>query len=427
MYDFFLNERGITAETLEAFGVSVSGDSAAFPYPHGTKHRKHDGEKRQFWSEPKGELGLFGLRSVNGESVMFLVEGETDTMRLWQEIDDKSIGVVGLPGIEAWKEGYTKHFAAAETVYVILDNDTDYKVQSRVDNCWRNIRKSLGKKATRIYLPDGINDVCEFFNTYDLETLRMLAERKEEGLWHYKALDLTKEPSPPDWLVHELIAHKDRTMMIGEPGVGKSWLSMGLAVAVAQRWETFLGRKLRADNARVLYVDEENPEALVHWRLNRLGLTKVGVSNIRYLSQQGIRLDKYPDRILDEALDWEPTLIVLDSLTRLHTKEENNAGEISAIFNDGINPLARETGATLLILHHVNKTDSSSSFTRARGSSDITASPDTGLDVRKLDNGIAIHQYKSRWIAEGNSIRARIEDTPDGKVVIAVNQQKVVF
>ena len=79
----------------------------------------------------------------------------------------------------------------------------------------------------------------------------------------------------------------------------------------------------------MLYVDEENPEALVPHRLRKLGLTPEGAKNVRYLHRQGVRLDRRPELILDEALDWQPTLIVLDSLTRLHTKDENNAGEIA--------------------------------------------------------------------------------------------------
>jgi RecA-family ATPase len=225
--------------------------------------------------------------------------------------------------------------------------------------------------------------------------------------------------------VDELICKGDITMMIGEPGVGKSWLSMSLAIAVAEGTQQWLGRRVDAGNHRVLYVDEENPEALIPHRLRKLGLTERGAENVRYLHRQGVRLDRYPDRILDEALDWEPTLIVLDSLTRLHTKDENNAGEVAALFNDGISPLARETGATTLILHHVNKGESNSSFSRARGSGDLSASIDSGLDVRPSDTGggIYVAHYKSRWIAEGTIIRASITDTPEGNVRVIVNDR----
>lgn len=415
MLDFFQEQRGIRPETLEAFGVEVDGNTASFPYPHGTKHRRHEGEERKFWSEPKGtKLGLFGIRNL-GKSTMFLVEGETDTMRLWQELQDEGVedvGVVGIPGINAWEGDFAAHFAEAETVYVILDNDEDYKTKARVDECWFQIRKTLGRKARRVELPAHTKDICEFFNEYPLDALRMLAQ-EESRTYHYQALDLKRFPGPVDWLVEDLIAKGDLTLLIGEPGVGKSWLSMALAVAAAERWTHWLGRTLHLDEPRVLYVDEENPEGLVLRRLKKLGLTEEGAENIRFLHRQGIRLDRKPELLLDEALDWGPSLIVLDSLTRMHTGDENNAGEVAKLFNDGINPLARETGATVLLLHHVTKTESSSSFARARGSGDISASVDTGLDVRGTDlqGGFTLGMYKSRWIEEGQFIRAhRVDD-----------------
>lgn len=416
MLEFFEQERGIKPSTLDAFGVVVDGDTATFPYPHGTKHRRHTGEDRKFWSEPKGvKLGLFGIRELFGSPTMFLVEGETDAMRLWQELTDAGIenfNVVSIPGINAWEGDFAAHFAEAEKVFVILDNDDDYKVRSRVDECWLQIRKTLGRKAKRVELPAGSKDICEFFDDYTLDGFRMLCEEKARN-YHYSALDLTRHPGAVDWLVEDLVAKGDLTLLIGEPGVGKSWLSMAIAVAVAESHAEWLGRMIHADTPRVLYVDEENPEGLVLRRLRKLGLTNMGAENTRFLHRQGIRLDRKPELLLDEALDWGPSLIVLDSLTRMHTGDENNAGEVAKLFNDGINPLARETGATVLLLHHVTKTESTSSFARARGSGDISASVDTGLDVRGTDlsGGFTLGMYKSRWIEEGQYIRAhRVDD-----------------
>jgi AAA domain-containing protein len=83
-------------------------------------------------------------------------------------------------------------------------------------------------------------------------------------------------------------------------------------------------------------------------------------------------------------LDYNPTLIVLDSLTRIHTQDENAVGAMSALYNDGIKPLARETGAAVVLIHHTNK-GQRSSYTRARGSSDIVYAMDGGIDARQVE------------------------------------------
>ena len=426
-HSFLNNERGIKDETLEAFGITDDGDCIVFP--HG-KQRRHDPDgTRHFYSTKGQPVGLLvGPRTgSDANGIAFLLEGETDTLRLYQELGGQ-FDVFGIPGINAWKDEWAEQLKGYETLYVILDNDADYKVAAVVDRTWIAIRRSVGSSARRIVLPEGVNDLCEFFDAYNVDALRTLADRAiEHGSWHYEALDLTKPLRKPDWLVEDLIAKGDLVMMIGEPGVGKSWVSMSLAVALAEGRTDWMGRKLMT-TGRVLYVDEENPVSLVPYRLRKLGLTDEGMKNIRFLHQQGVRLDRHPEHLLEEALDYSPTLIVLDSLTRIHTKDENNAGEISKLFNDGIVPLVRQTGANVLVLHHVNKTDSTSSFNRSRGSSDISGVIDCGLDIRAQDTGgLTLHHYKSRWIGEGSRIHFKIEDTPDGSVVLTTREAKAVF
>ena len=54
---------------------------------------------------------------------------------------------------------------------------------------------------------------------------------------------------------------------------------------------------------------------------------------------------------------------------------------MSALYNDGIKPLARETGAAVIVIHPTNK-GQGSAYVRARGSSDIVYAMDAGIDVR---------------------------------------------
>lgn len=427
--EFFIKERGISESALDRYGCTEDGAWLRFPYPNGTyKERMHDGEGVRHFRISGGSIsGLFGGDLLREQQTVFICEGESDTLRLAGELGDDSPGVaVGISGVNAWKPEFADALGRADVAYVILDNDANYKTAAVVDKAWLDIRRSLGPKAKRIVLPDGVKDICEFFDNYNMDAFRSLVDRvKDAPMWHYEALDLSKAAVEPNWMVDHLIAQGDIAMMIGEPGVGKSWLSMALAVSLAEGQSSFLGRTLKG-TGRVLYVDEENPEALIPWRLKRLGLTERGEKNIRYLHRQGVRLDRAPQLILEEALDFQPALIVLDSLTRIHTRDENNAGEVSGLFNDGIVPLARDTGATTLILHHVNKTESPSSFARSRGSGDLSAAIDTGLDIRGSDSAnLAAHHYKSRWVAEGATIRFQIADTADGGVALVTKKDPV--
>jgi hypothetical protein len=426
--EWFLKERSITPETLTHFNVSVRTDGAVvLPYTNGEKVRKGipHGE-REFFFTAGQKPDLFNSQDAN-KPVCFLVEGETDTMRLWQEAGADGVGVLGLSGIESWRDEMSSAFLQTDRVFVILDNDKDYNVVGRVDNAYREIRASLRGKAQRIRLPRDVKDVCEFFDTYDLDTLRLLTQHKGISESRFKLLDLTAEPPPVRWLVEGLMCRGDVHLLMGDPNLGKSWLTMDLALSIAQGRGDWIGQKV-LEQGRVLYIDEENPEDLVYDRLIKLGMTTEDAKNIRYINNENIRLDRNVDELIEEALEFEPTLIVIDAMRRIHTGDENSAGEMNKLFNDSIKPLARETGAAVIMIHHANKGDSNSSFKRTAGSGDIGAGVDWGFDVR----GVGICQlsmavYKSRRKPVGDVINVTIKDTEDGVRLVGGLAPEVLF
>lgn len=414
VYDWFLKERGIRAETLDAFGVKIKGQDVVFRYETGEKTRRvYDDGRREFFFTKGRVPSLYHPFTVKGGSVAFLCEGETDTMRLWQEMraaGKDEVAVFGLAGVNTWQESFASILKLYDRVYVILDNDTDYKAAGQVEEVWKRIRNALGlDRVRRIRLPDKTNDLCEFFGTYDLEILSKLAKRHSGS--RFKPLNLSKPPPPPKWLVEGMFAKGDVTLVHGREGNGKSWLTQALAIAVVERHEYFLGEKVNF-HGKVLYVDQENPDDDVYRRLYALGAgeaTRRG--DLRYLWDQAIRLDRNPDDLLEEALDFEPEAIILDALARIHTQDENSAGQMAALFEDGIKPLARETGAAVILIHHDNKGDD------FRGSVDIAASPDNVFQIRSAGTAkFQLIQGKTRRRKRGEDHVIEIVDQPDGSV-----------
>ena len=279
--NWFETERGITGETLETFRVeSNSDDWVTLPYETGERYRKMGEGKREFRYSNGAKVCLFHPPSLPKEKWAFLCEGETDTMRLWQE---GYHSVFGLPGFNAFKPETLKPLHDYERVFVLLDNDQDYNVRTTVDGAWGKIRGILGSKARRIILPDDVKDVCEFFSSYTNDTFKSIVKESLHGSFHYKPLDLSASPPDYNWLVQGLICKGDTTLLVGEPNVGKSWISLSLAVAMADERETWLGHAMH-NHGKVLYIDEENPHDVVYHRVKQLGMQNY--DNIRYLHRQ---------------------------------------------------------------------------------------------------------------------------------------------
>lgn len=415
---WFESERGITPETLGRFGVEQDGEWISFPYSWGKKFRSDptvEGPRR--FQTPKGiSVALFEDTAAVGTPTMFLCEGETDTMRLAQELGFKNT-VLGLPGAASWQPRFADNFKDAERVYVLLDNDQAYPAVQATEKAWKQIRGDLGKKARRVVLPADVKDVCEFFDKYNLDLFRELCARKSPVVSRLTRLDL-KMPAPdPNWLVDGLICSGDVHLLIGDPGLGKSWLTMDLAVALADGRDKWLDRRVRK-NGTVLYVDEENPEDIILGRFHKLGLTDRGAEKIHFLHRPGIWLNKEPEVLLDESVELEPDVIILDALTALHSVEENNANAMRSLFKEAIIPLARDTGAAVIVIHHTTKAEDASSFKRARGTGDLSAVVDCAMDARGTGEPgeLILSQYKSRRSLGGESISVEIVDVADGRV-----------
>ena len=416
---WFQNNKGITAETLDAFGVRSDNDYewVVFQFPRGEKKRYIGPGERRF-SGSTGKIGLFSSPDQPDASYCFLVEGETDTMRLWQEGHEHGINnVYGMSGLYGLYDEDLPKLDKYKTIFVILDNDEQngYKPAANVDTAWNKLRNTLGNRARRVILPNDVKDLVEFFDSYSIDTFISLIKDAKNGHYHFEALDLTLPPPPYEWLVDGIIAKRDSVLLVGSPNVGKSWLSLSLTVALANEEKEWIKWPLK-NHGRVLYVDEENPHDVVYHRLRQLGLRNY--DNVRYLHRQGVRLDKRFDRLLDEAVTYQPSLIVLDSLTRLHTQDENNAGAMAGLFNDSINVLTNEIGCAIMVLHHTNKGASDSSYDRTRGSSDIGAAVDCGLEARPEAPGrFGLIHFKSRRRQPTGLTHVEIKDTEHNVVL----------
>lgn len=358
-----------------------------FPYGEARKYRKgfEKEEGRKFWWDPPGMAGQLPFLPSDFEprERMILLEGETDTMAAWQAMPEKlraKVGIVGLSGTNAWKERYAEELmSAAKRVFVVFDRDDPYEnadAAKATEKAWLKIKADLGRKARRVVLPQGINDVAEFFQRYDWAAFEALLQEAAAPVRHYPRLDLSQPVPDTDWVVEDLLVGSEATVMAADGGVGKSFIAQALALAVSGPYEKFLGLPVMR-HGPVLYVDEENSAQLVLQRMKALGYKPGKNPSLEYLWYAAVDLANEPEKLLEEALDIQPALIVLDSLSRVAMGiEENSNTDMTKLMRQGVVPLARESGAAVLVVHHTTKEGRGS-----RGAGSIRNAADQELSV----------------------------------------------
>jgi hypothetical protein len=198
-----------------------------------------------------------------------------------------------------------------------------------------------------------------------------------------------------DWIADDLIPSGAITLLTGESGHYKSWLAMRLAGSAASGGQ-YLGR--RCKKIPVVYLDKENPVAIVRERAELLGL--FDLDDLTYLRYWGGWLEEQPPglgdfRFLEFARAAKP-LMIFDSLIRFHEGEENSATEMARVMKH-LRDIAN-AGATVVVLHHRSKSETS----MYRGSSDIKAGVDVAYQIT-FDQGtglVTVKCFKNRYAKE---------------------------
>ena len=191
--------------------------------------------------------------------------------------------------------------------------------------------------------------------------------------------------APINYVVPGYIA-EGLTLLAGSPKIGKSWMALGLGVAIASGRPAF--GSIPVDQGDVLYLAlEDNPR-----RLKRR-LLKMGV-----IAPPG-RLTlctSWPDLesgCLEEIATWigdveKPTLIVVDVLTKVRPDASGKDSAYEADYRTltGLQMLAGEHGLAIVVVHHTRKMEAEDPFDSVSGTRGLTGAADTVL-VLKRDTG----------------------------------------
>lgn len=220
------------------------------------------------------------------------------------------------------------------------------------------------------------------------------------------------------WLVDGLIPVQSASIFAGYPGSGKTFILADLALAVStgtrflDRFETVQGR--------VLIIDEENSPQLMAHRFSGLMAGRSlhePPSTLRIALGHGFRFDspEYLRKLEAILADFRPTLVIVDSLIRVHNGEENSSSEMSKIFGR-VKALMQEYEISFVFSDHLRKPgmNGSSMGANLRGSTDKWAFVDTLCLVSKESNRIDVEQIKSRFREEHLSIALKLTDEPEG-------------
>ena len=214
----------------------------------------------------------------------------------------------------------------------------------------------------------------------------VFVEERSSAYFLTRATSFLTEPAPLRWLIKGWVPESGVTMVFGESGAGKTFVTLDLAcrIACGLDWH---GR--RAKKGCVVYLCGEGNfgfrQRVAAWAKlhGRTDLDELLVSN-KALDLDGQNAAAEILRAVRELTSGDVEAIIVDTVNNHMVGDENSARDVRNMFG-ACNVVAAALRSTVILNHHIGHGVDAKG--RARGSSAWKASLDASILVAKGDDG----------------------------------------
>jgi len=224
---------------------------------------------------------------------------------------------------------------------------------------------------------------------------------------------------PLKWIVPDYIP-EGCTLLAGKPKVGKSWLMLTTALAVA-RADLILSQ--HCDQRRVLYYALEDTERRIHSRVSDLYGAETGWPDNLLMSYALPNIDRGCGAQLEADITaHQPELVIIDTLAMIRGAKRKDEDPYQYDYRTMQVPaeIARQTGVSIIVVHHTRKQGSDDVFDTISGTLGLAAAADTlvvltfaegteqrrlavrGRDVEPEDKTVEWDKEMHEWIVTGD-------------------------
>lgn len=237
------------------------------------------------------------------------------------------------------------------------------------------------------------------------------ARESADSVFELLDFDQLEAMPPPSWLVHELLVDDGLSVIYGDPGAGKSFVSLDLALRLAHGMD-WHGRA--AKQTGVLYIAGEGARGLGKrikgWRLKHgyegieapFLLLPVAVELLD--EQQRAKLLRTIDAACTRA-GFHIGLTVVDTVSRALAGADENGQEAMGAFVKACDAIRRHAGGAVLGVHHSGKDKDRG----MRGSTVLLGACDAVLRLTKSESLVTLKTEKQKDAEQAEDLHFNME------------------
>lgn len=353
--------------------------------PKDFRQRRPDGHGGWIWKLDKVRRVLFGLPALHGQKVVYVAEGEKDVLAL-RALHLPATTNAG--GAGKWLADYTTQLKAlgVESVVVLPDNDL----------AGRSHAATVAKSCTAAGLNVKVVELRDLPTKGDVSDWLAAGHSRDELAALVKGTPLYVLPAavnnsestavegkhgvvvrladvtavPITWLWPSRIARGKLTLIVGDPGLGKSWVTLDIAARVSSGagWPDGGGVPI---GDVVLLSAEDALDDTIRPRLDalRADVTRIhALTAIRDEEQRMPVLTRDLDVLEDVITATRAKLVIIDPLSAyLGDTDSHRDSDVRAVLAP-VAAIAQRTGAAVVGVMHLSKGTQRPALYRAIGS-----------------------------------------------------------
>ena len=257
--------------------------------------------------------------------------------------------------------------------------------------------------------------------------------------WLMPADWLLDQEFPPVQYVVDGLIPEGLSLLIAAPKIGKSWLCLGLGLAVAEG--SFAFGAIEVEQRPVLYLALEDGPKRLQSRMRTLGVAR-GPSELFFATETPAGLHATIEEFIELHADRNP-VVMLDTLGKVmppampnettYQRDYRVTGSLKRLVDSS-------PGASMIVVHHTRKQEASDFLDAVSGTNGIAGAADTILVLKRdrEDNGAILHvtsrdakegsyslqfEENGRWSLNGDSLAQASVNAKVGELVSGVGDR----